>query len=108
MYDLWNNNGKCPPTLMAEGVWVPVFELGSFGFNQLGEFLVQFRSRPGVSYTIEFRDSLSTGSWQTFAANGSVVATTTQSSFKDDFTSSTSGAPSSTGQRYYRFRYSAP
>ena len=29
MYDLWNNNGKCPPTLIAEKAWVTAFAMKS-------------------------------------------------------------------------------
>ena len=108
MYDLWNNNGKCPPTLMAEAVWVPAFELKSAAFTTAGKFRIEFLSRPGLSYTIEFKDSLTSGSWTNFAANGTFTATETLSSFEDDFTGNSSGGESTTGQRYYRFRYTAP
>jgi hypothetical protein len=108
MYDLWNNNGKCPPTLMATTTWVTAFELKSANFTPQGKFRIEFLSRPGVSYTIEFRDSLTSATWLNFAANGSLVATGTTSSFEDDFTGNSSGGNSSTGQRYYRFKYTAP
>jgi hypothetical protein len=108
MYDLWNNNGKCPPTLIAEATWVTAFLLKSAQFTPQGRFRTEFLSRPGLSYTIEFRDSLTSGSWTNFVTNGTLTATSTLSSFEDDFTANTSGGPSPTGQRYYRFKYSAP
>ena len=77
MYDLWNNNGKCPPTLMAEATWVTAFALKSAQFTPQGKFRMEFLSRPGLSYTIEFKDSLTSGDWQTFAANGTFTATNT-------------------------------
>jgi len=43
-----------------------------------------------------------------FVANGTFTATGTLSSFEDDFTGNSSGGESTTGQRYYRFRYTAP
>ena len=108
MYDLWNNNGKCPPTLIAEATWVTAFLLKSAQFTPQGKFRTEFLSRPGLSYTIEFRDSLTSGSWTNFVTNGTFTATNTLSSFEDDFTANTSGGPSPTDQRYYRFKYSAP
>jgi len=64
------------------------------------------RSRPNVTYTIEYTDSLSgTPTWNEFANNGSLTATNTTSTFEDDFTSNTSGGPSATGARFYRFNY---
>ncbi len=105
MYDLWNNNGKCPPTLMAEATWVTAFGLKSARFTGQGSFRIEFLSRPGVNYTIEFKNALDAAVWQTFAANGSFTATNTLSRFEDDFTANSSGGASPTGQRYYRFRY---
>jgi len=66
-----------------------------------------FRSRPGTTYTVEFKDSLGSGSWQTFVANGSLTASGAASFFEDDFTANTSGSVSPTGQRYYRFKYNS-
>jgi hypothetical protein len=108
MYELWRTNGMCPPTLMAEAVWVPVFELKRALLTAQGKFRAEFRTRPGVSYAIEYRDSLDSGSWQEFAANGSFTATNTLGAFEDDFSATTSGAPPSTSARYYRFRHRAP
>ena len=105
MYDLWNNNGKCPPTLMAEATWVTAFSMKSARFTPQGAFRMEFLSRPGVSYTIEYKNSLAEATWQTFTANGSFTATSTLSRFEDDFTANTSGGASPTGQRYYRFKY---
>jgi hypothetical protein len=108
LYDLWNDNGKCPPTLMAEQTWVTAFLLKSAQFTPQGKFRTEFLSRPGLTYTIEYRDSLDSGNWQEFAANGSFTATNTTAAFEDDFTSSSSGGPSNTGARYYRFKYVLP
>ena len=107
LYNLWNNNGKCPPTLMAEAVWVPAFELKTAYFTAQGKFRIEFRSRPGTTYTVEFKDSLGSGSWQTFVANGSLTASGAASFFEDDFTANSSGSVSPTGQRYYRFKYNS-
>ncbi len=106
MFDLWNNNGKCPPTLMGEAVWQPIFVLGSVQFTPQGTLQTHFRSRPGVTYTIEYTDSLAgTPVWHLFQSNGTLTATSTASLFEDDFTANTSGAPSLSGQRFYRFKY---
>jgi hypothetical protein len=106
MYNLWNNNGKCPPTLMAEATWVTAFLLKSAQFTPEGKFRLEFLSRPGLSYTIKFKDSLSEAAWNDFGANGTFVATGTSSSFEDDFSSNSSGSSSPT--RYYRIEYGAP
>lgn len=108
MYDLWNNNGKCPPTLMAQQTWVTAFLMKSAQFTSQGKFRMEFLSRPGLNYAIEFRDSLSSGAWQSFGPGGSFTATNTLSAFEDDFTAQTSGGVSPTGARYYRFKYSTP
>jgi hypothetical protein len=105
MYDLWANNGMCPPTLIAEKTWVVAFAMKSVRFTPQGNFRMEFLSRPGVSYTIEYKDSLAEATWQPFAANGTFAATATQSCFEDDFTANSSGGISPTGQRYYRFKY---
>ena len=107
MYDLWNSNGKCPPTLIAQATWVIAFAMQSANFTPEGNFRLQFLSRPGVNYMIEFKNALD-GAWQPFVANGTVTATNTLSSIADDFTANTSGGQSPTGQRFYRVRYSAP
>jgi fluoride ion exporter CrcB/FEX len=108
MYNLWNNNGKCPPVLMAQTTWVTAFLMKSAQFTSQGNFRIEFLSRPGLDYTIEYKDSLTPGGWQTFVNNGTFTATTTLSSFQDDFTANSSGSAPATGQRYYRFRYSNP
>lgn len=108
LYDLWNNNGKCPPTLMAEKTWVTAFGMKAAKFVSSGKFQMEFLSRPGLNYTIEFRDSLTSGDWQAFAAHGTFTALATTSVFEDDFTAASSGGPSATGQRYYRFKYKQP
>lgn len=108
MYDLWNDNGKCPPTLMTSETWVTAYALKSVGFTGEDTFLLEFFCRPGMDYTIEYKDALDDPTWQAFAANGSHTATNTVSSFEDDFTSGSSGAPSSTGARFYRVSYAMP
>jgi hypothetical protein len=108
IYGIWSTNGMCPPTLMAEAVWVPAFAIKSMGFVSPNRFRIAFLSRPEVSYTVEFRDSLSSGSWQTFVANGTFTATNSVSAIDDDFTANTSGSAPSSDQRYYRFRYTLP
>ncbi len=106
MYDLWATNGMCPPTLMAEIVWQPIFELISVQFTPQGRLRTEFRSRPGVTYTIEYTDNLSgTPGWNLFQNNGSLTATNTASLFEDDFTVNTSGGTSATGARFYRFKF---
>jgi hypothetical protein len=109
MYALWNENGKCPPTVMAEAVWMPVFVLKEVGFVPDGKLRMQFLSRPGTTYRVEYTDDLGGGeeAWHPFAQDGIFVATETVSTFEDDFTVNTSGGPSSTGRRFYRFAYSA-
>jgi hypothetical protein len=107
MYDLWNNNGKCPPTLIAQQTWYLAFLMKSANFNQQGAFRLTFLSRPGLNYSIEYKNSLDTA-WQPFVANGTRHATNTVTSIEDDFTANTSGGPSPTGQRFYRFKYGAP
>lgn len=108
LFDLWNNNGKCPPTLMAADTWVIAFGMKSAAFTEEGEFRIEFLCRPGLSYTIQYRDSLTSGAWQPFAVGGTHAPGGTSDSFEDDFTSSTSGGPSPTGARFYRILYSAP
>jgi hypothetical protein len=82
MYDLWTASNMRPPTLMAEVVWTPIFEFISVGFTPNGHLRTEFRSRPDLTYTIEFADDLS-GSpmWNEFSANGSFTATNTMSWF---------------------------
>ena len=105
LYSLWSTNGKCPPTLMQQAEWVPAFALQSAKFEQ-GQFVIRFLSRPGVTYTNQFTDSLSgTPGWRNFQAGGTLTATNTQSRFTDDFTASTSGSPSATGMRFYRIKH---
>jgi len=108
LYNLWNTNGKCPPTLMAEATWVLAFELQQVGFNEDSELEIHFLSRPGTTYTIQYTDSLTPASWTDFDSAGTLVATNTTSEFMDDFTAATSGGPSATGARFYRFSYSSP
>jgi hypothetical protein len=93
---------------MAQACWVTAFTLQSAGFTTPGHFRMEFLSRPGTSYTIEFKNSLADATWQSFVANGTFTATNTLSAFEDDFTPATSGGPSPTGHRFYRFSYVTP
>jgi hypothetical protein len=108
LYDLWATNGMCPPTLMAAQTWVTAFQMISAAFTPEGQFRIDFLCRPGLTYTIQFRDSLNSGSWMNFATNGIQTATNSASAFEDDFTAATSGGPSATGARFYRISYSSP
>ena len=108
MYDLWNDNGKCPPTLMAQTTWVTVFALKSTLMTAQNNFRVECFSRPDVTYAIQFKNALTDANWQPFAANGSFSATNNVSYFEDDFTSNTSGSLSPTGARFYRISYTTP
>ena len=105
MYDLWNNNGKCPPTLMGEAVWVPIFELSAAGYPaRKTADAVPRAARRDLHHRI--RRQLGTAPvWREFANNGSFTATNKASVMEDDFTANTSGAPSLSGQRFYRFKY---
>jgi hypothetical protein len=97
---LWSTNGMCPPTLRAQTTWVTAFALKSVQATAQGKFRIEFFSRPDMSYTVEYRDSLTSGAWLTFATGGTFTATNTVSSFEDTL--------SSTGQRFYRIKYSMP
>jgi hypothetical protein len=108
IYDLWNNNGKCPPTLMAQTTWVTAFALKSTVLTPTNTFRIDFYSRPGVNYTIQYKNSLTDANWQAFTANGNFSATNNASYFVDDFTTSTSGGPSPAQARFYRIGYTAP
>ena len=71
-----------------------------------GVFRIDFVGRVGTTYTIEYADSLSgTPVWRTFVNLGTQTLTVEQGSFVDDFTTATSGGPSTMGSRFYRFRY---
>jgi hypothetical protein len=106
IFDLWNEHGKCPPTLMAEAVWTPIFEILSVEVMPQGSLEIQFVSRPGTTYTIEYTDDLAGEIvWHLFQNNGRLTATGEISGFEDDFTPNTSGSPPATGKRFYRFRY---
>jgi hypothetical protein len=108
LYELWDQNGKCPPTLMAEALWMPPFVLKSTQFMPDGKLRIEFVSRPGTTYTIEYTDSLGDVVWRTFENNGSLTATNSLGVFEDDFTANTSGGPSASGMRFYRFSFDSP
>lgn len=106
LYELWSTNGKCPPTLMKEVLWLPIFGLKAAQLTAQGRMQIHFRSRPGVTYTIEYTDSLSPQpQWREFLNRGSLIATNTAGVFEDDFTSETSGGPPPGGTRFYRIRF---
>jgi hypothetical protein len=106
MYDLWADHGKCPPTRMAEATWTTPFFITSSRFVSGGAFRIEFLCRAGLTYTIQFTDSLAgTPVWNDFLNNGTKTPTGTTSFFVDDFSSGTSGAPSPTGSRFYRVSY---
>lgn len=106
MYDLWANNGKCPPTLMTQATWTTPFLVTSSQFVTGGSFRIDFLCRAGTTYTIQYTDSLSgTPVWKAFVNNGIKTPVGTASFFVDDFTSGTSGGPSATGSRFYRVSY---
>jgi hypothetical protein len=105
LYNLWSTNGMCPPTLVGQQTWYTAFLLKSASFTPQNRFRIEFLSRPGLNYTVQFRDSLSSGSWQNFVANGSVTATNTVTALEDDFTANTSGGAPSSGARFYRIGY---
>jgi hypothetical protein len=105
LYELWSTNGMCPPTLIAEAVWTPAFTFTGATFDAQSHLLINFQGRVGATYTIEYTDSLDTPVWQEFAAAGTLTAATPACQFVDDFTAGTSGGPSATGQRFYRFKF---
>lgn len=105
LYSLWATNGKCPPTLMASQTWVTAFLMQSSAFTGQGTFRLNFLCRPGLTYTIEYKDALAAPTWQTFIANGTQTPSGNSSYFEDDFTPASSGGPSPTGARFYRFKY---
>ncbi|MDD5141408.1 MAG: Ig-like domain-containing protein [Verrucomicrobiales bacterium] len=108
IYDLWNNNGKCPPTLMAQTTWVTAYATKSVSMTPTNSFRLEFFSRPGLNYAIEFKNTLTDANWQPFVAHGSFAATNSVSWFEDEFTAQTSGGPSATGARFYRIKYTVP
>ena len=61
MYDLWNNNGKCPPTLMAEATWVTAFllEIGAVHAARQVPHGVPVAARPELHHRVQ--DSLTAG-----------------------------------------------
>lgn len=99
LYNIWSTNGMCPPTLMAQVNWQTPFCWKATKPTAQGKFHIDFYSRPGLTYTLEYRNSLATGTWQTLPVGGSLTATNTTSSFEDDMAVS---------QRFYRIRYVAP
>ena len=90
---------------MAEVVWSTPFQITMVKVVRPA-FRVEFLGRAGMRYTIEFTDSLSGAPvWRTFINNGSKTLSGTAGFFVDNFTSNTSGSPSATSSRFYRFHY---
>ncbi len=106
IYNLWNNNGKCPPTLMTEAVWPENFWINSIGWTVAEELGIAFNSISGYTYWVEYTDELGASNlfWQPFISNGFLEASGSNSLFMDDFTPNTSGSESPLGQRFYRIQ----
>jgi hypothetical protein len=69
---------------------------------------IHFLSKPGATYTVQFRDDLNdTYGFRQFKNNGVLTAVSQESAFEDDFTSNTSGSESISGKRFYSI-YSDP
>ncbi len=95
LYDLWNNHGKCPPTLMQSATWQTPFLLEQLGFTPEGRFQMSFHCRPGEPYTIEHTDRLGDAAvWQSV----SHTPTNTPTTYVDQ-------TVSTTGNRFYRVTY---
>jgi hypothetical protein len=96
LFQLWNNHGKCPPTLMQEATWLVAFRLQSCGLNANGDFELTFHCRPGLNYTVEHTDSLqATPHWHSITH----VPIQTPTTLVDP-------TISATGMRFYRVSYS--
>jgi hypothetical protein len=109
MFNLWNTNGKCAPTLMAQTIWTPQFRFIGAERDPQSGLRMSILSQPGVTYTIEYSDTIGPAAvWHTFAQGGTLTATSFVSEFREDFSANTSGGPPPGGTRYYRFRHSAP
>lgn len=106
MFNLWNTNGKCPPTLMAQTTWTPEFRFVGAERDDTGALRMRIICQPGETYTIEYSHSIgATAEWHTFAQGGTFTATGYTMEFRDDFSANTSGGPPPGGTRFYRFRY---
>jgi hypothetical protein len=107
VYSLWVANDKAPPELMKASSWYSGFvltDVASVG----GEVHITFASQVGRVYRIEYAERLDSTpllAWTPFQNAGTLTATSATSSFVDDFTTATSGAPSSRDGRYYRVSY---
>lgn len=106
LYDLWNNNGKCPPVLMTTAYWPENFSIDSLWWMVDDTLGMAFNSISGYTYWIEYTDALggSNQVWRPFVSNGFIKSVGNNGSFTDDFTTATSGGEPAAGQRYYRIR----
>jgi hypothetical protein len=93
---------------MAQTTWVTAFALKSAVRTATNTFRIEFYSRPGMNYTVEYKNNLMAPSWSPFQNRGSLTATNTVSHFEDDFTGNTSGAAPGNGARFYRISYVQP
>lgn len=105
LYDLWNDNGRCPPTLMAEAWWPENFSIHALGWTVDNALGIAFNSISGYTYWIEYADDLGSNLvWKPFLSNGMFEAMGASGSFTDDFTAATSGDEPASGHRFYRIR----
>ena len=66
---------------------------------------IHFLSKAGTLYTIEYNDVAPDGPFQPFIGKGTLTASSSISTFVDDFSSNTSGGPTASGKRFYRIYY---
>jgi hypothetical protein len=94
LFNLWNTNSKCPPTLMKTATWQTPLLMESVAMTPEGGFEMVFHCRPGDTYTVEHTDSLTPPAWQSTTH----IPTNTPTLFVDP-------TVSPTGMRFYRVRY---
>ncbi len=105
LYDLWDQNGKCPPVLMTETFWPENFSIDSLWWMVDDSLGIAFNSISGYTYWIEYADQLGSNlTWYPFLSNGLLESFGGTNTFFDDFTPATSGSEPSRGQRFYRIR----
>jgi len=105
VYDLWLNYDRAPPELMTGATWFRGFVIVSVEPVD-GAIHLQFDSRVGETYGVEYADELESGAlqWRPFENSeaGVLTATSSRSVFVDDFTPATSGGPPLNDRRFYR------